>query len=117
MDGDSHHQAQNSTRKDQKTSPYTYIPSHSKLSLSLRRHAHGLMHMAHLSGNISGVSKSSSDWLNYTGFPGDVVFTTVTTSAYQDQLNAVFSKVCQIFNIQGFIHRSVIVATFPQPKT
>ncbi len=46
-------------------------------SLSLRRHAHGplakrLMHMAHLSGNTSGVSKSSSDWLNYTGFPGDV---------------------------------------------
>ncbi len=31
-----------------------------------------LMHMAHLSGNTSGVSKSSSDWLNYTGFPGDV---------------------------------------------
>ncbi len=30
-----------------------------------------LMHMAHLSGNTSGVSKSSSDWLNYTGFPGD----------------------------------------------
>ncbi len=29
------------------------------------------MHMAHLSGNTSGVSKSSSDWLNYTGFPGD----------------------------------------------
>ncbi len=28
--------------------------------------------MAHLSGNTSGVSKSSSDWLNYTGFPGDV---------------------------------------------
>ncbi len=46
-------------------------------SVSLRRHAHGplakrLMHMAHLSGNTSGVSKSSSDWLNYTGFPGDV---------------------------------------------
>ncbi len=46
-------------------------------SLSLRCHAHGplakrLMHMAHLSGNTSGVSKSSSDWLNYTGFPGDV---------------------------------------------
>ncbi len=31
-----------------------------------------LMHMVHLSGNTSGVSKSSSDWLNYTGFPGDV---------------------------------------------
>ncbi len=30
------------------------------------------MHMVHLSGNTSGVSKSSSDWLNYTGFPGDV---------------------------------------------
>ncbi len=46
-------------------------------SLRLRRHAHGplakrLMHMAHLSGNTSGVSKSSSDWLNYTEFPGDV---------------------------------------------
>ncbi len=26
----------------------------------------------HKSGNTSGVSKSSSDWLNYTGFPGDV---------------------------------------------
>ncbi len=30
------------------------------------------MHMAHLSGNTSGVLKSSSDWLNYTGFLGDV---------------------------------------------
>ncbi len=28
--------------------------------------------MAHKSGNTSGVSKSSSDWLNSTGFPGDV---------------------------------------------
>ncbi len=49
-------------------------------SLSLRRHTHGplakrLMHMAHLSGNTSGVSKSSLDWLNYTGFPGDVCVT------------------------------------------
>ncbi len=38
-------------------------------SLSLRRHTHGplakrLMHMTHFSGNTSGVSKSSSDWLN-----------------------------------------------------
>ncbi len=46
-------------------------------SLSLRRHAHGplakrLMHMVHLSRNTSVVLKSSSDWLNYTGFPGDV---------------------------------------------
>ncbi len=49
-------------------------------SLSLRRDAHGplakhLMHMAHLSGNTSGVSKSSSDWLNYAGFQGDVCVT------------------------------------------
>ncbi len=48
-----------------------------KHSLSLRRHGHGplakrLMHMAHLSGKTSGVSKSSSDLLNYTGFPVDV---------------------------------------------
>ncbi len=30
------------------------------------------MHMVHFSGNTSGVSKSSSDWLNYTGLPGNV---------------------------------------------
>ncbi len=71
--------------------------------------------------------KSSSDWLNYTGFPGDmcvaffnvppgnknavtpnssrkkkaVVFTIVTMSAYQDQLNAGFSKVCEIFKVRS----------------
>ncbi len=51
---------------------------HDNTSLSLRRHAHGLlakhlMHMVHLSGNTV---VSSSGWLNYTGFPGDacVVF-------------------------------------------
>ncbi len=33
--------------------------------------AERLMHMTQ-SGNTSGVSKSSSDWLDYTGFPGDV---------------------------------------------
>ncbi len=31
-----------------------------------------LMHMVHKSGNTSGVSKSSSDWFNYTGFQEDV---------------------------------------------
>ncbi len=90
-----------------------------------RRDAHGplakhLMHMVHLSGNASRVSKSSSDWLDYTGFLGDVcvasfnvppgndavapiavVFTTVTADAYQDQLNAGFSKVCEIFKVRG----------------
>ncbi len=30
------------------------------------------MHMVHLSGNTSAVSKSSLDWLNCTGFVGDV---------------------------------------------
>ncbi len=49
-------------------------------SYSLRHHAHGplakrLMHMAHLSGNTSGVSNSSSDWLDYTGFLVDVCVT------------------------------------------
>ncbi len=93
-------------------------------SLSIRRHAHGLlakrlMHMAHKIGNTSGVSKSSSDWLNDTGFPWDVcdakdavtpnpswkkkaiVFTTVMMSTYQDQINAGFSKVCEIFKVCG----------------
>ncbi len=79
--------------------------------------------MVHLSGNTSVVSKLSSDWLDYIGFPGDVcvaffnvppgnklpwrqtpsrkkkdiVFTTVTTYVYQDQLNVGVSKVCEIF--------------------
>ncbi len=30
-----------------------------------------------------------------------IVFTTVMTSAYQDQLNAGFSKVCEIFKVRG----------------
>ncbi len=30
-----------------------------------------------------------------------VVFTNVTTNAYQDQLNAGFSKVCEIFKVRG----------------
>ncbi len=30
-----------------------------------------------------------------------VVFTTVTTNAYQGQLNAGFSKVCEIFKVRG----------------
>ncbi len=85
------------------------------------------MHMAHYSGNTSGMSKSSSDWFNSTGFLGDasvafifgppgnkdavapnpsrkkkaVVFTNVTTNAYQGELNAGFSKVCEIFKVRG----------------
>ncbi len=110
------------------------------------------MHMAqaHLSGNTSGVLKSLSDCLNYTGFSGDVcvrffnvlpgnkhavvpnplaqkkkvVFTTVTTSTYQCQLNSGFKKVCEIFKVSGIeslkyssTHRFVIVMTFPHPET
>ncbi len=30
-----------------------------------------------------------------------VVFTTVTTNTYQDQLNAGVSKVCEIFKVRG----------------
>ncbi len=82
--------------------------------------------MAHLSGNTSGVSKSSSDWLNYTGFPGDVslsltfcletkmpwcqtpsrkkkadVFTNVVMYVCQGLLNVGFSKACEIFKVRS----------------
>ncbi len=50
-------------------------------NLSLRPLAKHLMHMVHLSGNTSVVSKSSSDWLNYTGFPGDVCVTFFNVSS------------------------------------
>ncbi len=117
---------------------HVYLLNHTNMIMlcgsSLRCDAHGplakyLMHMIHLSGNTSGVSKSSSDWLNYTGFPGDVcvaffnvppenknvshqppsqnnkavVFTNVTANAYQGQWNAGFSKVCEseIFKVCG----------------
>ncbi len=85
------------------------------------------MHMVHLSGNTSVVSKSSSDWLNYTGFPETcvsrslmyrletkmpwcqtpsrkkkaIVFINVTANAYQGQLNVGFSKVCEIFKVRS----------------
>ncbi len=76
------------------------------------------MHMVHLSGNTSVVSKSLSDWFDYTGFPGDVpgnkmpwrqtpsrkkkaiVFTIVTTNTYQGRLNAGLSIVCDIFKVE-----------------
>ncbi len=45
--------------------------------LSLKHEAHRtlaehLMHTAHLAGNTSGVLKLSLNWLDYTGFLGDV---------------------------------------------
>ncbi len=82
---------------------------HPYVSLSLRHHAHGpLMHTAHSSGNIFG---------SYEVFIGLVklyrisrkppherrkpLFTSVTTSAYQDQLNAGYSKVCEKCKVRG----------------
>ncbi len=51
-----------------------------------------------------------------------IVFTTVMTSAYQDQLNAGVSKVCEKCNVRGIeslkyvrVSHTVIVATFPRP--
>lgn len=48
-----------------------YISSQSVSSLSLRPLAECQMHMTYGIGNTPGVSKSSSYWMNSTGFPGD----------------------------------------------
>ncbi len=54
-----------------------------------------------------------------------VMFTNVKANVYQRQLNAGFSKVCEIFKVHGieslkyvesFTDWFVIVATFPRPK-
>ncbi len=52
-----------------------------------------------------------------------VVFTTVTTNAYQGQLYAGFSKVCEIFKVRSIESlkyvqefHTAIVATFPRPE-
>ncbi len=54
-----------------------------------------------------------------------VVFTTVMTSTYQDQLNTGVSKVYEIFKVRGieslkyvrdFHTQSIIVVTFPRPE-
>ncbi len=42
------------------------------ISLRLRRHGPLAKRLMHISGSTSGVSMSSSDWLNYAEFPGDV---------------------------------------------
>ncbi len=90
--------------------------------------ANHLMHMAHKSGNTSGVSKSPSDWLNSTGFPGDVcvalfnfpprnkdamapnplvkekshhVYNCDDRRLSGSIKNAGFSKVCEIFKVCG----------------
>ncbi len=78
--------------------------------------------MAHLSGNTSGMSKSSSDWLNYTGFPGDVCVAffnvppgnkdaVMPNPLTKEESRRVykcdnerlygFSKVCEIFKVRG----------------
>ncbi len=106
-----------------------------------------LMHTAHLSGNTSGVLKSSSDWLNYTGFLWDVCVAffnvppgnkdAVTQNPPHERrqpsclqlwtltkLDAGVSKVCEIFKVhaekntfKSFTHRSVIVTAFPRSET
>ncbi len=40
-------------------------------------------------------------WCQTPSRKKDVVFTNVTTNAYQGQLNAGFSKVCEIFKVRG----------------
>ncbi len=94
--------------------------------------------MPHKSGNTSGVLKSSSDWLNYTRFPGDVWFTFInvppgnknavapnpltkeeirrvytngTTNTNQDQINAGFSSLRDgIFKIRPrVLHTSLLL--------
>ncbi len=80
--------------------------------------------MAHKSGYTSGVSKSSLDWLNCTGCPGDVcvIFFNVLPEnkdavspnlltkeeshrvyncEIEDHLKTGFSKVCEIFKVRG----------------
>ncbi len=43
------------------------------------------------------------------------MFTNVTTSAYQDQLNAGFSKVCEIFKVRGIESLKYVRNTFHTP--
>ncbi len=59
------------------TMPAQHRDVYQQSAMDIRRHTHGplaegLMHAAHLAENTSGISKLSSDWLNYTGFLGDV---------------------------------------------
>jgi len=68
------------------------------LSLRLRRHAHGplaehLMHIAHLTGNSSGFSKSSSDWLNSTGCVSRSLMAHLETNAVMP--NPLMEKECR----------------------
>ncbi len=48
-----------------------------------------------------------------------VVFTTVTTNAYQDQINAGLSKVCEIFKVHSMESLKYVreFHTFPHPET
>ncbi len=86
-------------------------------SLSLRRHTQGLltehlMHIAHTIGKTLGVSKSpltshlkyhletKMKWCQTPSWKKKAfVFPTVPMSAYQDHLNAGFSKICETFQV------------------
>ncbi len=43
-----------------------------------------------------------------------IVFTTVTTSAYQDQLNTGVSKVCEIFKVCGIVSLKYVLEFYTQ---
>ncbi len=105
------------------------------------------MHMAHKSGNTSGASKSSSDWLNSTGFPGDVCVAffnvppgnkdAMTSKLLKKEESRcvyncddehlsgstkhwIFKSMWNILSLRHIIFKicpRVIVATFPRPKT
>ncbi len=72
----------------------------SKGSLSLRSHTHRRLNMAHLSGDTSGVSKSSSDRLDYTWFLGDVcvAFFNVPPGNKNTVVSNPFTKSCRVYN-------------------
>ncbi len=130
------------------------MSGHPVPSLSLRCHAHGplakrLMHMViwkqskslevvvrlvrlyrisrrRVSRSLTFCLKTKLPWRQTPSLKKKaVVFTTVMTSTYQDQLNTGVSKVYEIFKVRGieslkyvrdFHTQSIIVVTFPRPK-
>ncbi len=94
-------------------------------SLSLRRHAHGPLakrletlqecrsrrrigwiiqdfQETCMSRSLTFRLETKMPWRQTpSGKKKAIVFTNVTTSAYHDQLNAGFSKVCEIFKVRG----------------
>ncbi len=132
-------------------SPYPACNRHHKHSLSHRRHTHGpgwrsdaygtqkWRHLRSFEVVVRLVRLYRISWRRvafynvpprnkYSVTPNRkkkaVEFSTVMASAYQGQLNAGFSKACEIFKVRSIeslkyvweLYWSVIVATFPHPK-